>query len=111
MPGRKEPAVSYPRRYLRLGAGPDADEHFIQLGFRWALGFPGRGERVASASGDQVNVHVENGLPARRPVSLEQGQAVRLQLVPEERGDVVDRLHHVRGFVAADVPEVRRVTA
>src|SRR6185437_16321792 len=110
MPSRKETVGSYPRRYLPLDTGPDADEHFIQFFFRWGLRFPRRRERVACAPGDQVNVHVENGLPARRPVGLEQGQAVGLEPVPEERGDVVDRSHHVSGLVAADVPDVRRVT-
>ena len=61
--------------------------------------------------GDQMNVHVENGLPARCPVGLEQGQAVGPEPVLEERGNVVDRSHHVSGVVAADVPDVRRVTA
>ena len=111
MRGRKETVGFYPRRYLPLGAGPDADEHFIQLFFRWGLRFPRRGERVACAPGDQVNMHVENGLPARCSVGLEEGQAVGLEPVPEERGDVVDRSHHVSGLIAADVPDVGRVTA
>jgi len=61
--------------------------------------------------GHQVHVDVEDRLPARRPVGLEQGHAVRSQALPQQRGDVMDRLHQARGVLAADVPDVRGMTA
>jgi len=61
--------------------------------------------------GDQVDVHVEDGLPARCSVRLEQRHAVGPKAFLQERRDVMDRAHHVRGFFSADVPDVSRVTA
>ena len=53
-----------------------------------------------------MDVDVENGLPAGRPVGLEQCHAIGAEALLKKGGDVVDRFHEPSRVVAPDIPDV-----
>ena len=56
--------------------------------------------------GDQVDVDVENGLPAGWPVGLEQCHAIRAKAFLKKGGDVMDRFHEPARVLPPDSPDV-----
>lgn len=82
-----------------------------QCGRVGAVHVPRAVQMVGVPPWDQVDVQMEDVLPARGPVRLEQRHAVRAQDTVEDRGHTVGRTHHRCRVVLGDRPDVRRVVS